>query len=403
MNILVLTARWSPDTFGGSERVARAQVESLRRMGHRIVVLAHNHGSFPAHEKMPWGEVIRYGGTRGARLMGQTMTDTFYGVRAIRRLCAREVFDCVIAHHPFIADAYLRHIPRSSTPFLYCFHASTAMEAMVEGTRRFGRWGANMFVGAAMRTETRVLRRAHAIGVLSAYSQQILEEVFSVSPIPVVRVKHAFEVVLVNSAQKLAARKKLGIPPDEVVFITVRRLAPRMGIDMLLDAWYRFSLTHTNVRLLLVGQGGMQEALMERVARYGITSTVRFMGAVSDTAKQDLLYASDCFVLPTKWYEGFGLATAEALGVGLPVLGTSVGATPELLGHIHRDLLIKEPTPAGVEERLEWFYEHRNELGDISRACRDFIATEYNQRVVDDTLRAWVHAGFEYYAGTSHK
>ena len=55
------------------------------------------------------------------------------------------------------------------------------------------------------------------------------------------------------------------------------------------------------------------------------------VGRVSDEELQEWHRAADLFVLPTVAYEGFGLVTAEALASGTPVVGTPVGATPELL------------------------------------------------------------------------
>jgi SAM-dependent methyltransferase len=59
------------------------------------------------------------------------------------------------------------------------------------------------------------------------------------------------------------------------------------------------------------------------------------------------------FVLPTRELEGFGLVTAEALACGTPVLGTPVGATPELLEPLDPDLVFRAATPDAMAADLD--------------------------------------------------
>jgi glycosyltransferase involved in cell wall biosynthesis len=66
---------------------------------------------------------------------------------------------------------------------------------------------------------------------------------------------------------------------------------------------------------------------------------------VPDGELRDWYRAADAFVLPTVAYEGFGIATAEALASGTPVVGTPVGATPELLTPLEPAMVSAGTTP----------------------------------------------------------
>jgi glycosyltransferase involved in cell wall biosynthesis len=72
-------------------------------------------------------------------------------------------------------------------------------------------------------------------------------------------------------------------------------------------------------------------ALRKFTRELGLAERVHFIGLVSESELVDWYRAADLFVLPTVAYEGFGLVTGEALACGTAVVGTPVGATPELL------------------------------------------------------------------------
>jgi glycosyltransferase involved in cell wall biosynthesis len=75
---------------------------------------------------------------------------------------------------------------------------------------------------------------------------------------------------------------------------------------------------------------------------------VRFVGRLSDADLVNSYRTADVVVMPSQALEGFGLTTAEALACGTPVVGTPIGATPELLGCIDSALVAADATPQGI-------------------------------------------------------
>ena len=82
----------------------------------------------------------------------------------------------------------------------------------------------------------------------------------------------------------------------------------------------------------------------------GLEGRVELVGHVSDSELALWHRAADVFVLPTVAYVGFGLVTAEALASGTPVVGTRVGATPELLEPLDPRLLAHGTDPEDLAE-----------------------------------------------------
>jgi glycosyltransferase involved in cell wall biosynthesis len=87
-------------------------------------------------------------------------------------------------------------------------------------------------------------------------------------------------------------------------------------------------------------------------------------------------------VLPTRALEGFGLITVEALACGTPVLGTPVGATPEILGALRPSLLFASAAPDDMAERLADFLARaRSDPADyetLRAACRRHAEMRYD-------------------------
>ena len=90
-----------------------------------------------------------------------------------------------------------------------------------------------------------------------------------------------------------------------------------MGLETLLRALARLD---GETRLVIAGRGSLGAALEKLSVALGIGSRVRFLGRVPDAELVDWYRAADLFVLPTVAYEGFGMATLEALASGRPVV-----------------------------------------------------------------------------------
>jgi glycosyltransferase involved in cell wall biosynthesis len=91
------------------------------------------------------------------------------------------------------------------------------------------------------------------------------------------------------------------------------------------------SLVRTDVpdaRLVIVGDGALRPSLEARVATSGLGDSVEFLGFVPEI--WPYLAEADLFVTASV-SEGFGIAIAEAMAAGLPVVGPEVGAIPELV------------------------------------------------------------------------
>lgn len=86
---------------------------------------------------------------------------------------------------------------------------------------------------------------------------------------------------------------------------------------------------------------------------------VAFLGRVPEEQLVDVFRAGDCFVLPTRFLEGFGLIILEAYACGTPVIAVPVGAIPEVFGNSLQHWLAHDNSPSAIAERMRDFLTNR--------------------------------------------
>ena len=131
-----------------------------------------------------------------------------------------------------------------------------------------------------------------------------------------------------REGDKRAARAALGLPQDVPLFVTVRRLEPRMGIDVALEALRCVPDAH----LAVCGTGSLGEPLRAHAAEPGVASRVTFLGRVPDEALPAVYQAAEVALVPTVALEGFGLVVLESFACGTPVISTDTGCLVEAQG-----------------------------------------------------------------------
>lgn len=134
---------------------------------------------------------------------------------------------------------------------------------------------------------------------------------------------------IISGIDREELRRSLGIRGKQVVGI-VGRLAPQKGHVILLDAMTEIIKQNPNIMLVAIGDGPDRGKLEDKAMQLGITQHIQWMGAMKQEEVYQLYGIMDVFVMPSL-YEGFGLAAAEAMAAGLPVVGTKVDGLSEII------------------------------------------------------------------------
>ncbi len=148
--------------------------------------------------------------------------------------------------------------------------------------------------------------------------------------------------------------KGLGLPPGSRIALTVARLTAQKGHGDLLEAVPRVLARVPEAQFVWVGEGPLARELRTRARSLGVATHVHLLGRRRDVAT--LLDASHLFVLPSR-FEGLPLAPLEAMVAGVPVVGTDVCGTAEVVTNRVTGRLVAAGSPrllaAAIADALE--------------------------------------------------
>jgi glycosyltransferase involved in cell wall biosynthesis len=157
-------------------------------------------------------------------------------------------------------------------------------------------------------------------------------------------------------------------------FLFAGRLIPTKGPVDLLEAFGRLAREREGVSLTFLGAGSEEEALRERMKALGLSDRVTYRGALAHEDTLDAIAAADAFVLPS-YGEGSPLSVTEALALGTPVVGTRVGAVPDLLG---RNGLVVQPGDVdALAQAMGRLVDDEDLRRRLSREGRERVAALY--------------------------
>lgn len=381
MKVLVVSDAFWPDHVGGITKSLWAEVKGLVARGHQVTVVTRRLArDLPRHEIREGYEVYRYPSPPINSFLYRTypLFSIFYMPKVLAGLECQS-FDVCFVHNPFQALGVVSAC--RTIPTVYVCYAPIIMELDIEAQKgKYGILSKIMPIGARLLywIEYQALRSARIVVVRSRFIATKLQELYKNRSLPRLEI-----IPLGVDPERFAfrddptvARRALGLPPDQPLILTVRRLVARMGLENLIDAMELVKEKLPNSLLLIGGVGYLRGALEERIRIRNLGRYVRMVGFISED-KLPLYYQSaDLFIMPTAELEGFGLSTIEALSCGTPVIATPVGANPEVVGPLGHEHLTKDCTPQALAERIsEWLI--RGVSSEIRMRCRAYCISRF--------------------------
>jgi glycosyltransferase involved in cell wall biosynthesis len=167
---------------------------------------------------------------------------------------------------------------------------------------------------------------------------------------PAAVVPNAVDDNLFRPMDREKCRRELGLSRFTVGY--VGRLVEEKGLADMVDA---LSSLPEEVELLFVGSGPMEQAIERRAAELGRSDSVRIMQSRPLESLPSIMNAIDVLALPSRttpsWKEQYGRVIIEAHACGTPVIGSTSGAIPDVVGE--GGLVVPERNPGALAEAIE--------------------------------------------------
>ncbi len=159
------------------------------------------------------------------------------------------------------------------------------------------------------------------------------------------------------------------VPPLRIVF--VGQVIPHKGLHVLLKALAQLPLDRW--QLTVIGETRWDPSYVRRLkdflARHDMSQRVHWTGRLSHAGVAFHLERAHVLAVPSR-SEGYPLAYVEAMGFGLPVIGTRVGGPPELIREGENGFLVAPENPEDVLRAITQCF-HRDRLTRMALAARD--------------------------------
>jgi glycosyltransferase involved in cell wall biosynthesis len=156
---------------------------------------------------------------------------------------------------------------------------------------------------------------------------------------------------------------------DAMLF--VGRLVPQKGIRTFLDA----ATSNPDIPCRIVGDGPLTEAIRRQTAQAGFEH-VAFVGRLQEEALWNEMRTARAVVVPSEWYEPFGLVIVEAMAAARAVIATNIAGPAEIVEAGRTGLLVPPRDPGALAAAMRRLWERPDEAARFGRAGREAVARD---------------------------
>jgi phosphatidylinositol alpha-mannosyltransferase len=346
---------------GGVTEHVRYLYENLRKRGHDVRIITSSHGL----QSSSAGDVIRIGKGFSVPANGSvgTLTVSPRFVSQVGDILARERFDLLHFHEPFVPFLSLVVLRQSTSVNVATFHAYGGFSPAYELGSRLLRPYA---------------RRLHGRIAVSAAARHFIDRYF---PGDYKVIPNGVDVDRYRKAVPIA-RWQDGT--RNILF--VGRHEPRKGLLELLKAFRILRKTGCQCRLLVVGSGPQEREARRYVATRRLQG-VEFLGRVTDAEKAQLFKTADVYVSPATGGESFGIVLLEAMAAGTPIVCSDIHGYKGVVRRGREGLLVPTRKPKAIASAVGQLLDDdalRAEMGRNGQARADDFSWERVTAKVDD-------------------
>lgn len=132
-----------------------------------------------------------------------------------------------------------------------------------------------------------------------------------------------------------------------------------------------------DVELKIAGSGPLENDLRTYIQEKELRH-IQFLGFKEGPEKRELLLNSSFLVVPSEWYETFGLVVLEGYSAGKPVIGSNLGGLPFVIENGKSGLLFQAGYREDLREKISYLLDRPDEIETMGRYARKLVDTKYH-------------------------
>jgi glycosyltransferase involved in cell wall biosynthesis len=176
-------------------------------------------------------------------------------------------------------------------------------------------------------------------------------------------------------ADRGAFNAEFSVPEEALVLGAAGQLIPRKGHRYLLEAMAGLNQKHAQLRLIIFGDGYLNNQLRAQAASLGLGDVVQFAGFRDDL--DELMGCFDIFVHPAL-AEGLGVATLKAAAAGVPVVGFKAGGLTEAIADGETGILVPAEDVIALQGAIATLINSKDVRLSMGKAGRSRMQNEFS-------------------------
>jgi phosphatidylinositol alpha-1,6-mannosyltransferase len=174
--------------------------------------------------------------------------------------------------------------------------------------------------------------------------------------------------------------------PEKKIILTVSRLQPRKGHDVMITAMQEIIKVHSDIHYIIIGSGERESFLNELIIEKNLSNHITLLGECSDEEILEWYRRSDLFVLPNRQVgtdvEGFGIVLLEAQACSTPVIAGDSGGTSETMIANTTGYILDCTNSHALETTVIELFSNTNQLIEIGEKGRNWVLAMFDWPII---------------------
>ena len=376
MKICTLTYTYSPYSKGGADMYAENISKQLFDKGHEVIVIAAKPTfdkslSYTVEErdgiKIYWFYPLNvssfYNIAKKSSLMqGIWRLLDIWNIHSyyiVKKILKKEMPDVVHAHTPVgLSPSVFKAVKSLGIPLVFTLHDYYSICPRITLLHSSGEICTKPNMVCKIYSKFNIRLIGDATDVVIAPSKFVMD-----MHVDNGLFNNSEKIILPHGIKIDARSDKISLLDDRCINILyVGGLDIHKGVEILIKAFMQVS--HEYLRLNIVGRGTEKEQL-ENLARND--ERISLYGRISDEKLKHFYEQSNFLVIPSVWYETFGLVILESFSHGTPVIGSRIGAIPELIKEGYNGYLFESGDISELKKVLEKSLNNKSMHNELCR------------------------------------